>query len=290
MNHNLKLRVLTALIGVPVIMGLLVWGGIEGVAFFAWVISMGMLYEYCRMFLTLEDARKKTAIALLVATLAHGLNYILNSGVMAGILGLAPIFGFFILFLFMVPRLLNYGGNTALDSEEGLVLLRKHVHELMALCFGFVYCVWFPILMVSIRELSFGKHWLIFTLLVVWAGDTFAYFAGKYFGKNLLYETISPKKTWEGFAGGAVGALCAAGTYAYFFLPHHHGLIMGVIILTITVSEALGDLCESLLKRASNVKDSGSILPGHGGFLDRFDGVVFALPVIYAILNLFYLI
>ena len=141
--------------------------------------------------------------------------------------------------------------------------------------------------MVSVRSFAYGQHWLIFTLIVVWSGDTFAYFAGKFFGKHLLYETVSPKKTWEGAIGGTLGAFIAAGSYAYFFLPHNHLILVAVMILTISIAEALGDLCESLLKRASNVKDSGSILPGHGGFLDRFDGVVFALPVSYALLSLF---
>ena len=288
MNQNLKLRVLTAVVGVPVILALLGWGGIEGVAFFAWVISMGMFYEYCRMFFTLEDAKKKTAIALIVNTFVHVFNYIFNARMSSALLGLAPVFGFFILFLFMVPRLLNYGGKDALNTPTGIALLQKHVHELMALCFGMVYCVWFPMLMVSIRELSFGKNWLIFTLLAVWSGDSFAYFAGKYLGKHLLYETVSPKKTWEGAIGGAVGAFIIAGSYAFFVFPQMPWVLVGVTILTISAAGVLGDLCESLLKRASNVKDSGSILPGHGGFLDRFDGVVFALPVIYALLSLFY--
>ncbi len=287
MNQNLKLRVMTALVGVPVILGLLLFGGVEGVAFFAWVISMGMFYEYCRMFFSLDDAKLKTGIALAVCTLAHLCNYLLTAGMVASLMGLAPVFCFFLLFLFQVPRLLNYGGKDALNRPEGIAILQKHVQELMALCFGMVYCVWFPMLMVNLRGFASGKHWLIFTLLVVWSGDSFAYFSGKFFGKHLLYETVSPKKTWEGAFGGAFGALIVAGSYAYAFLPHSHLLLAGVMILTICVAEALGDLCESLLKRASNVKDSGSILPGHGGFLDRFDGVVFALPVAYALLSLF---
>ena len=195
-----------------------------------------------------------------------------------------PLFFLSIVFLFMVPKLLNYGGSASLNSPEGIQKLSKHFSELMAACFGLVYACWLPMLMVSIRQSNQGKYWLILTMLIVWSSDTFAYFAGKFFGKTLLYETVSPKKTWEGALGGSLGALIIALIFSHFFIVSVSMLEIGVISLTISVASILGDLCESLMKRAVNVKDSGSILPGHGGFLDRFDGVVFALPVMYAFL------
>ena len=286
MNQNLKLRIITALIGVPIILALLTSLGVEGVSFFSWVVSMGMLYEFSKLFFSLPDAWNKTLLLLSFNTLIHFMNYWLAVGVSAAFLGIMPVFSLFILFLFMVPKLLNYGGSKALDSEDGLKVLSKHVSELMAACFGLVYASWLPMLMVSIRQSNQGKYWLIFTMLVVWSSDTFAYFAGKFFGKTLLYETVSPKKTWEGAVGGSLGALIVALLFVHFFLPSHGFIEVTVISLTISVASILGDLCESLMKRAANVKDSGSILPGHGGFLDRFDGVVFALPVMYAFLCL----
>ena len=102
----------------------------------------------------------------------------------------------------------------------------------------------------------------------------------------MLFETVSPKKTWEGAFGGSIGALFVAIVFAHFLLPSESLVVICVISLTVSVASILGDLCESLMKRAVNVKDSGSLLPGHGGFLDRFDGVVFALPVMYAFLSL----
>ena len=284
MNQNLKLRIITALIGVPIILLCLIGLGIEGVAFFSWVISMGMLFEFCQMFFKLEDSRRKTFIALIAATFIHAFNYVFNSQMSSSLLGLLPVYGFFILFLFMVPPLFNYQSKAALDTEAGIELLHKHFNELMALCFGMVYCVWFPLLLVAIREMTNGKHWVIFCLLIVWASDTFAYFAGKLFGKHFLYPTISPKKTWEGAIGGAIGALGVAGSYAHYFIPGPSLSVLFVIILTVNAASILGDLCESMIKRASRVKDSGSILPGHGGFLDRFDGVLFALPTLYGLL------
>ena len=284
MNQNLKQRILTAVVGVIVILGLLIFLGLEGVAFFAWVISMGMLFEYCRMFLGLEDANRKTGIALIVCSLIHLLNYFWSGTLNAHLLGLGPVFFFFILFLFMVPGLLHYGGAAKLNSPEGAALVTKHVQELMALCFGIVYCVWFPMLMVSIRDLNHGRFWVLFGLVIVWSNDTFAYFGGKYFGKHFLFETISPKKTREGAVSGVLGALVLGLIFSKFFLPEVSLWALIVIILTVSVASIIGDLTESLIKRASHKKDSGSILPGHGGFLDRFDGVVFAMPTLYALL------
>ena len=284
MNQNLKLRIITALVGVPVILALLTSLGVEGVAFFSWVVSMGMLYEFCRLFFSLSDSQTKTILLLSMNTLIHVMNYWLNVGVSAAFLGLMPIFTLFIIFLFMVPKLLNYGGSAALSNPDGIQKLSKHVSELMAACFGLVYASWLPLLMVWIRESNHGKFWLLFTMLVVWGSDSFAYFAGRFFGRAVLYETVSPKKTWEGAIGGSAGALVIALLFAHFYLPSESWITITVISLTISVASILGDLCESLMKRAANVKDSGSILPGHGGFLDRFDGVVFALPVMYAFL------
>ena len=287
MNQNLKLRILTAVIGLMVIMTLLLFLGIEGVAFFAWVISIGMLYEYCRMFFSLQDAGRKTAIAILFATFIHVFNYIFNSRMSAQVMAHVPVFIFFILFLFMIPQLLRYGGSEAAHSPEGEELITKHVQELMALCFGLVYCVGFPMLMVAIRSQHHGKYWILFGLLIVWSNDTFAYFGGKRFGRHFLFETISPKKTKEGALAGVLGAIIAGYLFGIYFLPTQPWYLLLTIILTVSGASILGDLAESLLKRASKKKDSGSILPGHGGFLDRFDGVVFAIPTLYLLLWFF---
>jgi len=288
MNQNLKLRIITAAIGVPLILVLLTSLGIEGVALFSWLVSMGMLFEFCRLFFSLPDAGTKTALLLLLNSLFHFLNYWLAIGLSSSFLGLMPLFLLFIVFLLMVPRLLNYEGSAALATEEGAQKLSKHFQELMAACFGMIYASWLPMLMVNIRQSNQGKYWLIFAMLVVWSSDTFAYFGGKYFGKRLFFETVSPKKTWEGALTGSIGALLVSLVFAQVYINGVSFIEIGVMSLTISVASMLGDLCESMMKRAANVKDSGSILPGHGGFLDRFDGVVFALPVMVAFLWLLY--
>lgn len=122
-------------------------------------------------------------------------------------------------------------------------------------------------------------------LFILWASDTGAYFAGTLFGKRKLFERISPKKSWEGFFGGAVLALIFAWGIAQYFhsLDFLQWFIIGIIII---VGGTFGDLIESLLKRSIEIKDSGTSLPGHGGFLDRFDGLLISIPFIVAYLEL----
>jgi phosphatidate cytidylyltransferase len=129
-------------------------------------------------------------------------------------------------------------------------------------------------------------------LFILWASDTGAYFAGTLFGKRKLFERISPKKSWEGFAGGAILALGFAYGLPYFFewigvmsfLTPVYWMIIGAIII---IGGTFGDLVESLLKRSIEIKDSGNSLPGHGGFLDRFDGLLISAPFIVAFLEIF---
>lgn len=129
--------------------------------------------------------------------------------------------------------------------------------------------------------------WIIFgSFMIVWANDSWAYLTGRYLGKHKLFERISPGKTWEGSAGGAAVALTFGYIMSLFF--DKYTLIDWLVIAAILiVTSTLGDLVESMLKRSLGVKDSGTMLPGHGGVLDRFDGMYIALPVIWAYLVLF---
>ena len=123
--------------------------------------------------------------------------------------------------------------------------------------------------------------WILLALFVlVWTNDVFAYLVGSAIGKHKLYEKLSPKKTWEGSIGGFLFTLGFAWIFSVFAsnLDLIHWLWLGVII---SVAASLGDLAESLLKRNADVKDAGTILPGHGGILDRFDAVLFATPFVF---------
>ncbi len=123
-------------------------------------------------------------------------------------------------------------------------------------------------------------------LIILWASDSGAYITGRLFGKRKLFERISPKKTWEGFVGGAIFAIVASLIIARYFVEVA-AWQWPIIALIIIIAGTYGDLVESQFKRSIAIKDSGSIIPGHGGFLDRFDGLLLSIPFIVAFLKLF---
>ncbi len=137
---------------------------------------------------------------------------------------------------------------------------------------------------VALREAN--RHWLMFALLVNWVGDIGAYYVGRTLGRHKLAPRVSPNKSWEGAAGSVAASLLIAWPYLLRFIP---GLGVAAAALLTVASNAtgqVGDLAESAMKRGAGVKDSGAILPGHGGFLDRVDSTLFVLPVLYALVRL----
>jgi phosphatidate cytidylyltransferase len=133
-----------------------------------------------------------------------------------------------------------------------------------------------------------GNIWIFFLLAVIFANDTGALYAGKAFGRHKLYPEVSPNKTWEGSAGGLILGLIVSIIFLRINALRVHAIDPAILFLVIGLSVAtqVGDLVESMLKRSYGVKDSGSILPGHGGILDRVDGLLFAIPVLYGYLEL----
>ncbi|GGZ35148.1 phosphatidate cytidylyltransferase [Echinicola pacifica] len=133
---------------------------------------------------------------------------------------------------------------------------------------------------------TFHYELIIGSLFILWASDTGAYFAGTKFGKTKLFERVSPKKSWEGSLGGAVAAFATAYMLSTNFgvIPQWKWLSIGGIII---IAGTYGDLIESLFKRSIAIKDSGKGLPGHGGFMDRFDGLLVSAPFIAAFLKIF---
>ena len=123
-------------------------------------------------------------------------------------------------------------------------------------------------------------------ILFLWASDSGGYLLGITIGKHRLFERVSPKKSWEGLAGSILLSLCTAYFFARFF-PETPANIWYTMAILVVIFGTLGDLVESLFKRSINIKDSGSILPGHGGVLDRFDGLFMAAPIVYTYLLLF---
>jgi phosphatidate cytidylyltransferase len=131
-----------------------------------------------------------------------------------------------------------------------------------------------------------NPHWLMYALLVSWTGDIGAYYVGRAFGRHRLAPRVSPNKSWEGAVASVGAALLLSGAYLVYFVgaPVSHA---AVLTAAANAAGQVGDLCESAIKRGAGVKDSGAILPGHGGFLDRVDSTLFTLPVVYLYLRYF---
>lgn len=153
-----------------------------------------------------------------------------------------------------------------------------------SIVFGFSYICLPLTMLVFIDRYPAGNVWIFFLLSVVFASDTGAFYFGRLLGNRRLHPSVSPGKTWEGAMGGLLCSLVPVYIFQAFF---HVGKV-SVFFLALTLAGVgqMGDLAESLLKRSCNVKDSGSILPGHGGVLDRIDGVLFAVPLLYVYLAL----
>lgn len=161
---------------------------------------------------------------------------------------------------------------------------KKTVNALFYIIGGFVSLTLIP---QSIMGGGFNPYLIVSVFILMWANDTFAYLVGKRFGKNKLFERISPKKTIEGFIGGLFGALITG--IVIFSLINEHlpslGAWIGIAFIVSTFG-TIGDLIQSQFKRQAGVKDSGIIMPGHGGMYDRLDSIIFASPFIYTFLLL----
>ena len=194
---------------------------------------------------------------------------------------------------------LAFGSTTAWFAHHGwpvlvaglLVLLLTHLlfpgpvrgsadRAAMSLL-GVFYAGALPAVLLQLRAFEQGWAWVLLAMMITWGGDTSAYFAGRAFGRHKLYPAISPGKSWEGAVGGLAGsALFALLAWWWFFddLGPLHAVALALVAGAIGQA---GDLVESMLKRSVGVKDSGKLLPGHGGLLDRIDALIFAAPVVW---------
>jgi len=160
------------------------------------------------------------------------------------------------------------------------------IEDVAATFMGIVYVALLFSFQVSILTGSDGRQWLVFLYFIIWASDIGAYSIGIPFGRHRLYEKISPKKSIEGLIGALVASAGMALLCRWWFMPHiGTGAVIG-IALALAAIGTIGDLVESLFKRAAGVKDSGTIIPGHGGILDRMDSMLFAAPVLYYYLRM----
>lgn len=150
---------------------------------------------------------------------------------------------------------------------------------------GTVYISFAFTSLLLLRDLPGGSAWIMVLLIILWAGDSAAYYGGSRFGRRKLAPLISPKKTWEGAIAGLLGSLVAGTVTALLLLDDLPLGRVAVLTLAVAASGQVGDLLESLWKRAKGVKDSGRIIPGHGGLLDRIDSLLLGAPVGYQLIK-----
>ncbi|MBI4668480.1 MAG: phosphatidate cytidylyltransferase [Elusimicrobia bacterium] len=267
-------RVLTAVVGIPAILLAIHLGGLSFIIF---VLGLGLfcLYEAFQLFGKMEAGPRKV--------LGYGLGIVLFALFIFPSHAqpkYAPLLG--------SPSLLGLGLTIAIVFltlvELFHIKTRSFISSAVTL-FAVLLVMWPLAHLVLLRDLvPLGKQWCLFLFVTIWVSDTFAYFIGLKLGRRKLAPRVSPKKTIEGFLGGVVGAALAASLMWVIFF-RSHGLDYGETAvlggLGIGVLGQLSDLVESVLKRQAKVKDSGDILPGHGGFLDRFDSFLLTAPLLY---------
>ncbi|MES2642518.1 MAG: phosphatidate cytidylyltransferase [Myxococcota bacterium] len=259
-------RLIAGLAGLAVVIPILVWGGPNGVWWLMLPFLLVALNEYVRMAapeLPMVERSVYLLAGLVVVTAAvHATAYLPTV--------LALLFMGFITLPMFARESVDVAARQALRLGFGLV----YVPVLMA-----------PLALIRMENDGLG---LIFFLLAsTWLGDTGAYFAGRAFGKTPLFPRVSPKKTREGALGGLVLAVLGAAVFKGLFgadldLPW---VVVLVLAGVLDIAGVIGDLVESMFKRAFGVKDSGTIMPGHGGILDRIDSLLFTGPLLWAVLQ-----
>lgn len=262
-------RILTALIGIPIAVFVINYGGLPFIvailllALIAWheysvmmkqkKINISYLHGFIAIFLFLGCAAwgnsQESLFVLLLFTFSVFVKAILRQ----------PVFS-------ISEAAYTSLGVLYIGMTFSYLILLRAVNELT-----YLQTYW--------GSLSLGAVYLWLPFIGTWASDTFAYFVGSKFGRHKLCPTISPGKTIEGALGGLAGSIWGVLILSYLFkINLVHGIMIGVLV---GIAAPLGDLTESALKRFAGVKDSGNILPGHGGVLDRFDSIMFAVPAVY---------
>lgn len=255
-------RIITAVIGAILFLCLLVIGGLPFSIFVFLIASIGY-YEYIRMH-KIKILSFESLWGLIAITLIFLDNIFLQATHSFAVL-LIVVLGYFFILLFSKNRV-NF------DTISYIML-------------GIIYLAFSFVAMLDVRGLENGLMLILFVLAVTWGTDIGAFFIGSKFGKNRLAPIISPKKSIEGALGGILFALIIAIGFSFVFTETNI-LLLILIASLISIVGQIGDLIESALKRLKKVKDSGSLLPGHGGILDRFDSLILIFFVIYIILIL----
>ena len=271
----LSKRILTAVIGIPVAIYLINTGGFMFVTAIS-ILAVIAWDEYKRM-MAAKGICVWSSIGFIGVLLSLGCAWVGNSQESVMVI-------FSIVFLTLMRTVVSQAEFKVTDAAFtvlGTLYISIPFSHLILLRFTEQY----DYIHTALGTLSTGAAYLWLAFVGTWASDTFAYFVGSCVGKRKLCPSISPGKTFEGAAGGLAGSIIGvAALGALFGLPLYHTLFLGILV---GIVAPFGDLVESALKRFTGVKDSGNILPGHGGVLDRFDAVMFSAPVVYYYIKAF---
>ncbi|PRO65198.1 phosphatidate cytidylyltransferase [Alkalicoccus urumqiensis] len=258
----MKQRIITAVIAGAGFLGVLWYGGLPFILLMVLlaVIAMGELLKMKHIRLFSSRGALGFIFVLLLALPEDWLEQ--------GIIAVDRNELFLILIIAMLALTVLTKNAFTFDEAGFMILASVYVG------FGFHYFMY-------ARFAENGLALLILILILIWMTDTGAYFAGRAFGKHKLWPKISPKKTIEGALGGMAAAFAAGYIYSAYFNVFDSGWELFFCILIVSSAGQLGDLVESAFKRHYAVKDSGNVLPGHGGILDRFDSMIFVMPILY---------
>jgi phosphatidate cytidylyltransferase len=260
----LRQRIITAFIGLPILITA-IWFGIPWFTLLIAAIAFVGILEFYRM-ATSADIQPLTYFGVVFAVLLAFIPHCQYAEA-------APLLLTLVIVISLIWSLFR-------STRE------RAFHNWAWTMAGILYIGWMLSYWVSLRILENGREWVFFVAVTTIASDTSAFFVGRAWGKRRMAPTISPSKTWEGAIGGFLGAMALALilkailSLPPFFLPANYwqAALLGA---TVSIFAQLGDLVESLLKRNTGTKDSGKLLPGHGGILDRIDGFLFSGVLIY---------
>ncbi len=260
-------RILTAAIGLPVILAAIHYGGIVYMVFVGCVILL-CLYEYS-LVLTLGKKPIHTTSLLLFGLIMAAVAIIGRTPLQTELpnnlypFAISVVICGVLLLEVMTP---NRSWERTCNTFTGIFIIPWSLAHL-----------------INLRDIpSYGEYLTLFMMITIWVSDSGAYFSGRFFGRHKLNSEVSPKKTWEGAIGGTLLAVGAAVLVQHLFLSTYMGVKTAIGLgLLVAVTGQVSDLAESILKRSAGVKDSSNLLPGHGGFLDRFDSYLLLAPLFY---------
>lgn len=254
-------RWVTGLILAPLLVLIIVFCSETVFAAVVIVFILGGVWEYSHMVFG-NDFNKEKAESLALSVIIPLFVLLGNSQHLLALLAFSIVF-VFILFVVSIR-----------DAHFDVTSVAKVI-------FGVMYIPFLMSYFILLRMTDKGIAWIIFVLILAFIGDIVALYVGKYFGKHKLVPLVSPGKTVEGLAGLVLGSTIACLIFSHYFLPEIPLMQIGILAFTGSLIGQLGDICESAIKRYYGMKDASSLLPGHGGILDRLDCLIFIAPYVY---------